>query len=200
MSIVSTRGDVIYTLTVPCVPDSLAVLEGLCETFIADDAHLSSDGELILRLSVVEACRNALAQRRPDQSFSVTTLRFLRLGEDDARIDNIALEVADPGCGFLIDGAFPPYPDGHVGREFLLQSAVGWEVHGIVKDPLTVQLGCRQAGPGEGDSREAVLANIDDQEPPMGLLAIARCWETAEYSHRPGLGTVLRLQFPRSGA
>jgi hypothetical protein len=107
--------ELIYTLTVPCFPDSLMVLEGLTETFIDEGSHLPGDIALVLRLSVSEACRNALNQGAPQGRLNLVTMSVWRLGPAD--VFDFALEIEDPGTGLQIGGFKPPIALFNTGRK-----------------------------------------------------------------------------------
>lgn len=190
----SETGQIIYSLTVPSALESLTVLEGLCETFITASEKVTPDVALLLRLSVAEACRNALALPPVTGRLNLTTLTFLRVapGTDAA---GICLEVADSGQGLRIDGCHPPYPKGLHGREVVLAQPLHQQVIAHVTGEWGAKLSSRELTPEDSlPSREALMAGSPERG--LGLLALCRCWSDVSFRHRAGKGTTVRLSDP----
>ncbi|MBX3728886.1 MAG: hypothetical protein KF858_06850 [Candidatus Sumerlaeia bacterium] len=184
---------VIYSLTVPSTPESLMVLEGLGETFLTASDSVPDDIALILRLSVAEACRNALACDAPADRLNLTTLTFVRLGPaKDVR--GIGLEIRDSGTGLPIDGHRPPYPDHMVGKEYILAELLDQHVVAKVADPWSLKLSSREVNSRSAGrrTREAILAETGERG--LGLLALCRCWSLVRFTHDPERGTTVRLE------
>lgn len=189
--------EVVYALTVPCAPDSIAVLEDLCEAFIRGGNGAEEGVALLLRLSVAEACRNALRQRDPHKPLNLATLRFLRVRGADGKA-SLALEVEDPGLGLPVLGLRPAYPGDLVGGEHLLRKVLGQVLKARVETPERARLLYSEA-PADFDrvhGRFDLIQGI--QESGFGLVAIARCWESVVFTHDPANGTLLRLDGPRT--
>jgi hypothetical protein len=188
---VNPTGQIIYSLTVPSTPESLTVLEGLCETFITASEKVTPDVALLLRLSVAEACRNALALPPVPGRLNLTTLTFQRMspGTDAA---GICMEVSDSGDGLRIGGCTPPYPSHLHGTEVVLAQPLHQQVVARVADEWRATLSSRELTPLEFvPSREALMAGSPEQG--LGLLALCRCWSDVSFHHRTGKGTTVRL-------
>jgi hypothetical protein len=192
---VTADSRIIYSLTVPSTPDSLMVLEGLGETFLTASDKVPADIALVLRLSVAEACRNALACEAPADRLNLTTLTFVRLGQaKDVR--GIGLEIRDSGTGLAIEGHKPPYPPELVGREVVLAELLDQQVVAKVNSAWVLTLSSRETN-SRGASRrtrEVILAETGDHG--LGLLALCRCWALVRFTHEPGRGTTVRLEGP----
>jgi len=195
-----TRDNTLYTVTVPCVPESFIVMEDLCETFLGDNDEISPEDAILIRLSVAEACRNALSRQRTgddEDSFSVASLGFYRASAGKA---GLALEITDPGAGFRLDGKVPPYPEEMVGTEHRVASLLGQCVIARVESPVDVVLVLRRDE--ESDDPEATREEMimHAGEHGLGLLALCRCWERVLYSYDPVEGNRLWLEGMRSSA
>jgi hypothetical protein len=184
----------IYTLTVPCFPDSLMVLEGLAETFIDESSHLPGDIALVLRLSVSEACRNALNQGAPQGRLNLVTMSVWRLGPAD--VFDFALEIEDPGTGLQIGGFKPPYRSFQQGTETTLLRVLGQDVKAHIEDAYQVRLFAGKADSSDDAvPREALIQGASEKG--LGLLALVRCWQTVIFSYDEEKGTKLRLEKPK---
>ena len=215
---VATPGQLVYSVTVPCVPESMAVLEDLCEAFIEAGEGLDGHAALILRLSVAEACRNALAQKDPESTFNLVTLRFLR--GDAAGPRGLVLEISDPGIGLPIQGKRPPYAAGWVGQTVQVGEVLGQPILAHVEGlgscslalgaegetlkllalPPRASRSCSLALGAEGETprparRELILEALEEKG--YGLLALCQCWRVVHFHHESGKGTTLRLEEPR---
>ncbi len=186
--------EIIYTLTVPCVPDSQAVLEGLCETFLTDSASVTPEMALIVRLSVAEACRNALHQEPVSGRLRLATLTFLRTrSEKDLR--SVAIEIQDPGGGLMVRGQTPPYQYPCVENPTLLAEVLDQRIEVVIEDPFTVRLYSRDSQDLDFEkNREEMIRHVSPGG--LGLLAICRCWESVRFIYNPEIGTTLRLEDP----
>lgn len=190
----STDGELIYSVTVPTSIDSFTVMEGLCETFLSEESGISSHMALVLRLSVAEACRNALTRDPIKGQLAVCTLSFLRQQRNKSR--SLALEITDPGGGFQVRGKRPPYEAGLVGREIVVLSLLGQEIVADVTSEWSLELIGRDSDEPthHGLTRETLLAGAGEYG--LGLLALTRCWEVVRFTFKPDRGNVLRLEGP----
>jgi hypothetical protein len=184
----------IYTLTVPCAPDSLAVLEGLTETFLGASSHLPSDIALVLRLSVAEACRHALSQQAPPGRLNLVTMSFWKIGASGAF--DFALEIEDPGRGIEVNGVLPPYPPEHVKTSSIIARVLGQGVVAHVEDPHHLRLSVMELS---GDDEESTRRKPTHEkgEKGLGLLALASCWQSVRVTYDEAKGSRLRLEKPR---
>lgn len=189
-----TGSELIYTVTVPANVESFTVMEGLCETFLTEEEGISSHMALVLRLSVAEACRNALSREPRTGQLAVASLAFLRQTEGGQR--GLALEISDPGNGFRVEGKKPPYPDEFVGGEFVILAILGQEIVARVSSPWSVALTNRDAVESSANlTRETLLAGAGEYG--LGLLALTRCWDLVEFTFDPHKANLLRLERPR---
>lgn len=184
----------VFSITVPSGLESMAVLEDLCDGFLASrQPFCSPDAELVLRLAVVEGCRNALLQKAQRGRLSVVTVTLLRAEDDPS---NVGLEIMDPGRGLEINRHLPPYPDSCVGAEFLVTRVMDQAVLAKVTSPTTITLRCVHYTDMLKDlPRETILLGLKDGG--YGLLSLCRTWETVVFEHLIGEGTLLRLQHPQ---
>jgi hypothetical protein len=184
----------IYSLTVPSAAESLTVLEGLCETFITESEVVAPDIALILRLSVAEACRNALTLSRVRERLNLTTLTFLRIAPGND-VTGIALEITDSGDGLAVDGVKPPYPPEMLGKRFVLAEPLDQQVIAKVEKPDRALLFSRALDTEASLlSREAMIAGAPERG--LGLLALCRCWSLVSFRFDPDRGTTVRLEKP----
>ena len=190
-----TEEKLIYTLTVPCNPESQAVFEGLCETFISEDEGLEPEVALTLRLSVAEACKNALAQEAGEGHMNVATLTFCHRG-DKTDPQSLILKIEDPGRGLVVKGSRPPYPGSLVGQKATLFATLRQEVIAEVLSQTDVRV--YSPDPAEQTAqlpaRETMVKNADPKG--IGMLALCRCWHRILYTYDPAKGTTLRLEKP----
>lgn len=185
--------EILYTLTVPATAEALPVLEGLCETFIREGDLVSHDIALILRLSVTEACQNALSLKARRGRLNVVTLFFL--GNNGALKGAVGLEIRDSGSGLPIDGHLPPYPSAMLGKEIVLDTLLDQEVVARIETPLRVALFSREVNDGAEMLTPDAL-NAAPRQRGFGLLALCRCWKSVVFSYDPEHGTSLRLEQP----
>lgn len=176
----------VYSLDVPSFPQSLPTLTELCETFIAESPQLSAQAAMILRLSVGEACRNALNQATPPGRLSVVTLAFFgRSGLPG----HLAIEVTDPGSGFPVGGFKPPYRSFQIGSQTPILNLMGQEVVAEIESSTVVRLHARP-------TQTEAESNGHGHPRGLGILALCRCWGDVMYSYNPERGTTLRLARP----
>lgn len=176
----------VYSLDVPSFPQSLPTLTELCETFIAESPRISAQAAMILRLSVGEACRNALSQATPPGRLSVVTLAFYGRSGMPA---HMAVAVTDPGTGFPVGGFRPPYRPFQIGSQAPILALMGQEVVAEIESSTVVRL---QVRPTETEPE----TNGHAQPRGLGILALCRCWGDVVYSYDPERGTTLRLARP----
>lgn len=176
----------VYSLDVPSFPQSLPTLTELCETFIAESPRISAQAAMILRLSVAEACRNALGQATPPGRLSVVTLAFYGRSGLPA---HLAVEVTDPGTGFPVGGFKPPYRPFQIGSQTTILHLMAQDVVAEIESSTVASLRVR---PTENGSE----ANGHGQPRGLGVLALCRCWGDVVYSYDPERGTTLRLARP----
>lgn len=185
----------VYTLSVPSVPDSVTVLEDLCDIYLARVPGLDAEATQQLRLSVAEACRNALSMPAVAGRVASVRVSFFR---DTARPTGpriSAMEIGDPGAGVEIEGHRPPYPRSLVGRRFRFLDVLDYTLYCVVDDAITVHFTAEaQIDTPRGLTREELLSRA--QPRGLGLLALCRSWEVVEFRHRADSGTVLRLESP----
>ncbi len=191
---VPEASNLIYTLTVPCSPESLAVLEELTETFLGGSGQLQPELALVLRLSVAEACRNALSQEAAPGRLNLVTMSFWRIAPGEAL--DFALEIEDPGSGLEVNGALPPYPPTHVGTSSVIARLLGQGVVAHVEDPYRLRLSVMVlTGAHEEPSGRMPLQT--KRARGLDLLALASCWQSVRYSYCEAKGSHLRLEKPR---
>lgn len=180
----------VYSITVPSGMESQPALEALCDMFLdRRERFCSPDAELALRLSVAEGCRHALLQKPPKGRLSVVTLAFLRGREED----EVGLEIIDPGRGFEVGGARPPYPAEFVGREFALTQVMGHNLLAKISTPERAEI--RALGAAANEGRSKIEKNAPgSREGGYGLLSLCRAWRSVSYTWIDGSGSLLRLE------
>ena len=186
-------GKPIYTVTVPCDPDSMTVLETLCETFLATVPGVEEDKALALRLAVAEGCRNALVQQPGEGSLRLASLSFFR-SHTSSGPGALAIEIRDPGPGLAVDGKLPPYPHAMTGRDFSLRGGLGFELLAKVESPWIARLRIRELTHPGSCRREDMLSELGRRG--YGLMVLCRSWGEVLYHHREHSGTTLRLSAP----
>lgn len=188
--------EALYTLTVPCVPESLAVLEGLCENYIHSTDAISEQAALVIRLAVAEACRNALKQQHPHGGVSVTTLTILRQEPhvEDNTLQNLVLEIQDPGPGLLVAGRYPPYPVEMHNQLYVLQEVLGQTIIARVDDAHSITLLCMDEAESGGLTRRERIQKMSDHG--LGLLALIRTWGRVQFFWSRTNGNTVRLKNP----
>ena len=184
----------IYSVTVPCEPDSLVVLETLCETFLSTGPGEADEGALALRLAVAEGCRNALVQQPGDGLLRLASLSFFR-HRGSRSVDAVSVEIRDPGQGLAIDGNKPPYPNHMACRDFVVTGGLGFEVVARVESPWIASLRIREVSHSGNDRRQDLLSELGRRG--YGLLMLCRSWGGVQYRHSVDSGTTVHLSEPR---
>ncbi|MEQ8822137.1 MAG: hypothetical protein RLY93_18015 [Sumerlaeia bacterium] len=181
----------LYTVTVPCAPESIEVLESLTETFLGNIPGASPDELLRLRLSVAEGCRNALVQQPQGRRMNVTTMTFW-----GGRFNNIAqaIEIDDPGPGLEVGGHLPPYPPSIVEQAFLLAEVFDEQILATPETPHNLSLTVQSLN-GHRRTRDEWVR--DARTSGYGLLTLCKAWERVEFRYDPIRGNSLRLAQPR---
>jgi len=182
-----------YAVTVPCVHESMVVLEGLCETFLSENNALRESHAFNLQMAVVEGCKNALAQTGSAGRLNITALSFYRSNSNSD--SNLIVEIRDPGPGLQIGGAKPPYPISHIASEFVIGGILEQDVVATVLSPYVVSL---RKVDGEFDAANAVRAELLDKAKTsgMGLLILCSTWGRVVFEYDPNEGNILRLSSP----
>ncbi|MGF1572547.1 MAG: ATP-binding protein [Sumerlaeia bacterium] len=192
----SSYPELIYTLTVPCVPDSLAVLEVLCENYIYSSHKITEQAALVVRLAVAEACRNALSQRSSNGGLSVASLTFLREGtkKSEQDLDNLVLEIKDPGPGLQVAGKYPPYAEEMHDQLYVLQEILGQTLIARVDSAHDVTILCLDEAESAGLTRRERIDKMNDHG--LGLLALTRTWNRVTFHFSTEGGNTVRLKKP----
>lgn len=186
---------ILYSLTVPCAEESQVVLEGICETFLSSSQEVSDEAALIIRLSVAEACRNALMQRAPNGGLSLATLTFLTTGSTEKNdLSRIILEIQDPGRGLKIDGFYPPYQKSQVGKLYVLSKVLGQTIYARIDDPYNSSIMVIDQESEVELPRKQVVETLESAG--FGLLALSKTWRKVKFSWDPKSGNMLRLSRP----
>lgn len=185
----------VYTLSVPSVPDSITVLEDLCDIYLARVPGLDVESTQMLRLSVAEACRNALAMNAAAGRVASVRVSFYRDADRHAASRIAAMEIGDPGSGVEIDGCRPPYPHGLIGRRVHFLNVLDYSLFAEVVDARTVHFTAEAQPARTAPVTRAELLSVA-QPRGLGLLALCRSWERVAFHHEPDTGTVLRLEGP----
>lgn len=188
-----------YAITVPSAAESLTVLEGLCEEFLSENADLTEDQALALRLAVLEGCKNAIAQRAAAGRLNMVTVVFNQMHTLDP--GEISLEICDPGAGFEVDGLRPSYPESLIGTRFRLASVLEHELIAEVLDRNEVAIHeqpLSRATSALGD-RLALIEALDASRRGLGLLSLCRCFGEVRFSYDAQEGNWLRLSVPILG-
>lgn len=174
-------------ISVPSFPESLPVLTELCEAFIAQAPRLPPQAHLLLRLSVAEACRNAISQPFVAGRLSLVSCRLLGSMRDDP--EDLAVEVTDAGAGFAVGGYTPPYRPFQIGTQGRIHALMSQEIIATIESPTTVSLtAC--------DCPDDCVEPANHSQRGLGLLALCRCWRVVVFCYDPATGTTLRLSGP----
>lgn len=174
-----------YSITVPSFADSYSVLNELCETFITESQFVRAETALMLRLSVSEACRNALHQPTAAGRLSLVKLSFFG---GNPKAASLRVEITDAGTGFPVGGFKPPYRSFQVGTEQPVITLLGQQVVALVESPIAVRL---RAKPAHEQTPKATVP-----ERGLGVLALCRCWEDVLFHYDEQHGTTLTLARP----
>ncbi|MDX1973608.1 MAG: ATP-binding protein [Candidatus Sumerlaeia bacterium] len=189
--------EVIYAITVPCSPDSITVLEGLCETFLQLTGNQGSDqATLVIRLAVAEACRNALAQHSPAGRISVCSLSFIResIKVGAHPLASLILEITDPGRGLRVAGVYPPYPAQMHSQLYVLQEVLGQTLIARVENATTLKLLCLDEADSNSLTRRERIERMNERG--LGLLALTRTWNRVVFTWDEEKGNTVRLSKP----
>jgi anti-sigma regulatory factor (Ser/Thr protein kinase) len=182
--------EVLHSTTVRADDEPLARLEEASERFLASWPGAAAHDPFVLRLTIREACTNALRHGRPDEQTAIVTLSFIHVGGGEH--PGLAVEVTDSGGGMRVGGAAPPYPEAHLGAEFPLLRVLDQEVVARVESPRRIRLRsgetpCVSPPPGRGEMLRTLRGG------GYGILMLCRCWCHVSYTLVPGRGNVLRL-------
>lgn len=190
------KPEIVYSLTVPCVPESLTVLEGLCENYIRSTGSINEQAALVIRLAVTEACKNALAQCAPNGLLSVASLTILQDNPliYDQSLPNLILEIQDPGPGLLVAGKYPPYPAEMHQQLYVLQEVLGQTLIARIDNATSLTILCLDLAESTTISRRERIEKMTDHG--LGLLALTRTWNRVQFLWSEETGNTVRLKKP----
>ncbi len=174
----------------------MAIIEDLCEIHIAGPSGQTDDTTTFLRLSVAEACRNALARRPAANRIGTVRLAFFHSPKPGATGGIGALEITDSGAGFGVNGDLPPYPREAIGKTVHYMDVLDCRLMATVRDAASVRIEASAPANGNGVPLDRELLIARAQPRGLGLLALCRCWREVLFTHEPGVGTTLRLSGP----
>jgi anti-sigma regulatory factor (Ser/Thr protein kinase) len=163
-----------YTVTVEDFTDII-----LPHVKARDEALLSQQLRSILNEAFVNVIRHT-----PPNSDEYVQIIF------DIDIPRLIIQFPDQGSGIQIEGYFPPYPPGLVGKTFSLFSTMDGEVYGTVDNEDSILLSFQEC---DLDKLDLETLRNRAKEGGMGLSLMIKLMDSVRFIYQKGKGNCLEV-------